>query len=53
MEDVREDIRGALKNPKALEGELTAIKIASLKKLGRGTKVIILDSYALLPAPVS
>jgi hypothetical protein len=37
-------LRNQLRNASRVEAEVAAIKIANLKKLGRGSKVILLDS---------
>eukprot|EP00199_Chlamydomonas_sp_CCMP681_P002405 CAMPEP_0119107104 /NCGR_PEP_ID=MMETSP1180-20130426/7951_1 /TAXON_ID=3052 ORGANISM="Chlamydomonas cf sp, Strain CCMP681" /NCGR_SAMPLE_ID=MMETSP1180 /ASSEMBLY_ACC=CAM_ASM_000741 /LENGTH=390 /DNA_ID=CAMNT_0007092541 /DNA_START=35 /DNA_END=1207 /DNA_ORIENTATION=- len=38
-------LRGQLRDPSSIEAQITALQIASLKKIGKGTKVILLDRY--------
>lgn len=36
-------LRGSLKDPSYIEAQVTALQIASLKRLGKGSKIILLD----------
>ena len=38
-------LRGALRDPSTVECTLTALQIASLKRVSSGTKVVLLDRY--------
>lgn len=38
-------LRSQLRDPSAIEAQVTALQIASLKKISKGTKVILLDRY--------
>jgi len=38
-------LRGALKDPGYIEAQVTALQIAALKRLGKGTKILLLDRY--------
>jgi hypothetical protein len=38
-------LRGQLRDPAAIEAQVTALQIAALKRIGRGSKVILLDRY--------
>lgn len=44
VEDLPGKLRGQLRNARKVEAELTAIKIAALKRLGKGSKIAILDA---------
>jgi rhodanese-related sulfurtransferase len=36
-------LRGSLRDPSFIEAQVTALQVASLKRIGRGTKVILMD----------
>ena len=36
-------LRGGLRDPSAIEAQVTALQIAALKRIGKGTKVLLLD----------
>ncbi len=38
-------LRGQLRDPASIEAQITALQIASLKKIGKGSKVVLLDRY--------
>lgn len=38
-------LRGQLRDPSAIEAQVTALQIAALKRIGRGTKVLLLDRF--------
>jgi len=38
-------LRGQLRDPGAIEAQVTALQIAALKRLGRGSKVLLLDRF--------
>ncbi|CAI5944932.1 unnamed protein product [Closterium sp. NIES-64] len=44
VEEVPVELRDQLKNPLDTEAELTAIKVASLKRIGRRAKLIVIDN---------
>ncbi|CAJ1944294.1 unnamed protein product [Sphenostylis stenocarpa] len=46
LEDLPSKLRGQVKNVKKLEAEIVALKISYLKKINKGTNVVILDSYS-------
>lgn len=39
----RAQIRGALRNPAAVEAAITAMQVAALKRVSKGTNVLLLD----------
>eukprot|EP00879_Flechtneria_rotunda_P001047 GHRR01001184.1.p1 GENE.GHRR01001184.1~~GHRR01001184.1.p1 ORF type:complete len:429 (+),score=162.31 GHRR01001184.1:83-1288(+) len=38
-------LRGQLRDPSAIEAQVTALQIAALKRIGKGTKVLLLDRF--------
>jgi len=38
-------LRGQLRDPSAIEAQVTALQIAALKRIGRGSKVVLLDRF--------
>ncbi|XP_027329508.1 calcium sensing receptor, chloroplastic [Abrus precatorius] len=46
LEELPSKLRGMVKNVKKLEAEIVALKISYLKKINKGTNVVILDSYS-------
>jgi rhodanese-related sulfurtransferase len=38
-------LRGQLRDPSAIEAQVTALQIAALKRIGRGSKVLLLDRF--------
>ncbi|KAM7279856.1 hypothetical protein ACFE04_006990 [Oxalis oulophora] len=46
LEELPSKLRGLVKNVKKVESELAAIKISYLKKINKGSNIVILDSYA-------
>ncbi|KAJ7566064.1 hypothetical protein O6H91_02G086700 [Diphasiastrum complanatum] len=45
LEELPSKLKGQLRNARKVEAEIAAIKISSLKKLNRGSKIVILDGY--------
>jgi len=45
LEELPSKVRGQVKNVKKLEAEIVALKITYLKKINKGTNVVILDSW--------
>ncbi|XP_066328361.1 calcium sensing receptor, chloroplastic [Miscanthus floridulus] len=45
LEDLPSKLKGMVRNAKKAEAEITALKISYLKKIGKGSNVIIMDSY--------
>uniref|UniRef100_A0A9I9CDL7 Rhodanese domain-containing protein n=1 Tax=Cucumis melo TaxID=3656 RepID=A0A9I9CDL7_CUCME len=46
LEELPNKLRGIVRNAKKLEAELSAIKISYLKKLNKGSNIVILGSYS-------
>ncbi|OIW19693.1 hypothetical protein TanjilG_18503 [Lupinus angustifolius] len=46
LEELPSKIKGLVRNVKKVEGEIAALKISYLKKINKGTNVVILDSYS-------
>ncbi|CAN1159143.1 Calcium sensing receptor, chloroplastic [Linum perenne] len=46
LEELPSKLKGLVKNTKKLEAELAALKISYLKKINKGSNIIILDSYS-------
>ncbi|CAI0400510.1 unnamed protein product [Linum tenue] len=46
LEEVPSKLKGLVRNTKKLEAELVALKISFLKRINKGSNIIILDSYA-------
>ncbi|KAK7265053.1 hypothetical protein RJT34_32669 [Clitoria ternatea] len=46
LEELPSKLRGQVKNVKKLEAEIVALKISYLKKINKGTEIVILDSYS-------
>ncbi|KAK2411486.1 calcium sensing receptor, chloroplastic [Trifolium repens] len=46
LEEVPSKIRGLVRNVKRVEAEIAALKISYLKKINKGSNVVILDSYS-------
>ncbi|XP_038896074.1 calcium sensing receptor, chloroplastic [Benincasa hispida] len=46
LEELPNKLRGIVRNVKKLEAELSAIKISYLKKLNKGSNIVILGSYS-------
>ncbi|TKY54967.1 Calcium sensing receptor [Spatholobus suberectus] len=46
LEELPSKLRGLVRNVKKLEAEVVALKISYLKKINKGTNVVILDSYS-------
>lgn len=44
LEDLPSKLKGMVRNAKKAEAEITALKISYLKKIGKGSNVIIMDS---------
>mgnify|MGYP003587777874 CR=1 FL=1 len=38
-------LRGQLRDASAIEAQITALQIGALKRIGRGTKVLLLDRF--------
>ncbi|KAK6921090.1 AMP-dependent synthetase/ligase, partial [Dillenia turbinata] len=45
LEELPSKLRGLVRNPKKIEAEIAALKISYLKKISKGSIIIILDSY--------
>ncbi|OEL36345.1 Calcium sensing receptor, chloroplastic [Dichanthelium oligosanthes] len=45
LEELPSKLKGMVRNAKKAEAEITALKISYLKKIGKGSNVIIMDSY--------
>ncbi|KAI3777488.1 hypothetical protein L1987_47288 [Smallanthus sonchifolius] len=45
LEDLPSKLKGLVRNTKKLEAEIVAIKISYLKKISKGSKIVILDTY--------
>ena len=45
LEDLPSKLKGLVRNTKKLEAEIAAIKISYLKKINKGSKIVILDTY--------
>ncbi|KAI5416469.1 calcium sensing receptor, chloroplastic [Lathyrus oleraceus] len=46
LEEVPSKIKGLVRNVKRVEAEIAALKISYLKKINKGSNVVILDSYS-------
>ncbi|XP_020226796.1 calcium sensing receptor, chloroplastic [Cajanus cajan] len=46
LEELPSKLKGQVKNVKKLEAEVVALKISYLKKINKGSNVVILDSYS-------
>ncbi|XP_061365184.1 calcium sensing receptor, chloroplastic [Gastrolobium bilobum] len=46
LEELPSKLRGLVRNVKKVEAEIAALKISYLKKINKGTNVVILDSYS-------
>lgn len=47
LEDLPNKVRSLVKNPKKVQAELVAVKISYLKKINKGSNIVILDSWVL------
>ncbi|EOY22243.1 Calcium sensing receptor [Theobroma cacao] len=45
LEELPSKLRGLVRNAKKVEAEIAALKIAHLKKVNKGSNIVILDSY--------
>ncbi|CAD6249638.1 unnamed protein product [Miscanthus lutarioriparius] len=45
LEDLPSKLKGMVRNAKKAEAEIAALKISYLKKIGKGSNVVIMDSY--------
>jgi hypothetical protein len=45
LEDLPPKLKGQLNNSRKVEAEIAALKISYLKRIGRGSNIILLDSY--------
>ncbi|OMO60951.1 hypothetical protein CCACVL1_23796 [Corchorus capsularis] len=45
LEELPSKIRGLVRNTKKVEAEIAALKISYLKKINKGSNIVILDSY--------
>ncbi|WVZ73848.1 hypothetical protein U9M48_022106 [Paspalum notatum var. saurae] len=45
LEELPSKLKGMLRSARKAEAEITALKISYLKRIGKGTNVIIMDSY--------
>ncbi|KAJ0440912.1 putative Rhodanese-like domain, calcium sensing receptor, plant [Helianthus annuus] len=45
LEDLPSKLKGLVRNTKRLEAEIAAIKISYLKKINKGSKIVILDTF--------
>ncbi|XP_059303791.1 calcium sensing receptor, chloroplastic [Lycium ferocissimum] len=46
LEDLPSKVRNQVRNPKKVEAEIVALKISFLKKINKGSKIVIMDSYS-------
>ena len=46
LEDLPSKVRNLVRNPKKVEAEIVALKISFLKKVNKGTNIVIMDSYS-------
>ncbi|XP_050377495.1 calcium sensing receptor, chloroplastic [Argentina anserina] len=46
LEELPSKLKGLVRNVKKVEAEITALKIAYLKRINKGTNIVILDSYS-------
>ncbi|PNY11822.1 calcium sensing receptor chloroplastic-like [Trifolium pratense] len=46
LEEVPSKIKGLVRNVKRVEAEIAALKISYLKKINKGSNIVILDSYS-------
>lgn len=45
LEDLSSKLKGMARNAKKAEAEIAALKISYLKKIGKGSNVVVMDSY--------
>ncbi|XP_076947688.1 calcium sensing receptor, chloroplastic-like [Bidens hawaiensis] len=45
LEELPSKLKGLVRNTKKLEAEIAAVKISYLKKINKGSKIVILDTY--------
>ncbi|XP_076915477.1 calcium sensing receptor, chloroplastic-like [Bidens hawaiensis] len=45
LEELPSKLKGLVRNNKKLEAEIAAVKISYLKKINKGSKIVILDTY--------
>lgn len=55
LDELPSKLKGMVRNAKKAEAEITALKISYLKKLGKGSNVIIMDSsvHPTISVPVA
>ncbi|XP_057756490.1 calcium sensing receptor, chloroplastic-like [Arachis stenosperma] len=46
LEELPSELRGLVRNVKKVEAELAALKISYLKKINKGSNIVIMDSYS-------
>ncbi|PHU23893.1 Calcium sensing receptor, chloroplastic [Capsicum chinense] len=46
LEDLPSKVRSLVRNPKKVEAEIVALKISFLKKINKGSNIVIMDSYS-------
>ncbi|XP_065872781.1 calcium sensing receptor, chloroplastic [Euphorbia lathyris] len=46
LEEIPNKLRGLVRNVKKVEAEIAALKISYLKKVNKGSKIVIMDSYS-------
>ncbi|XP_002512005.2 calcium sensing receptor, chloroplastic [Ricinus communis] len=46
MAELPKKLRGLVRNAKKVEAEITALKISYLKKINKGSNIVIMDSYS-------
>ncbi|XP_028763620.1 calcium sensing receptor, chloroplastic [Neltuma alba] len=46
LEELPSKLRGLVRNAKKVEAEIAALKISYLKKVNKGTNIVIMDSYS-------
>ncbi|KAK4252581.1 hypothetical protein QN277_014563 [Acacia crassicarpa] len=46
LEELASKLRGLVRNAKKVEAEIAALKISYLKKVNKGTNIVIMDSYS-------
>nr|XP_004236097.1 calcium sensing receptor, chloroplastic [Solanum lycopersicum] len=46
LEDLPSKVKSLVRNPKKVEAEIVALKISFLKKINKGSNIVIMDSYS-------
>lgn len=48
LEDLPSKVKSLVRNPKKVEAEIVALKISFLKKINKGSNIVIMDSWVFL-----